>query len=65
MANAKIGRKILRYRNKIGITQDALAKRLKVTRSVVSAWETGKAAPRCDKLKPLAKVLQVGVTDLL
>ena len=65
MAMAKMGRKIVRYRNKIGISQDTLAKRLRVTRSVVSAWETGKATPRCDKLKPLAKILQCGVTDLL
>ena len=61
----KMGKKIVRYRNKVGITQDTLAKELKVTRAVVSAWETGKAVPRCDKLKPLARVLRCGVTDLL
>ena len=65
MAVTKMGKKIVRYRNRMGLTQDTLAKKLKVTRAVVSAWETGKAVPRCDKLKPLARVLQCGVADLL
>lgn len=65
MVALKIGKRIKKIRMKRGLTQDALAKKLKVTRAVVSAWETGKAVPRCDKLKPLTKVLQCNITDLL
>lgn len=65
MVAQRIGKRINKLRIKRGLTQDALSKKLKVTRAVVSAWETGKAVPRCDKLKPLAKVLQCNVTDLL
>ena len=65
MVAFKMGKRINKLRIKRGFTQDALAKKLKVTRAVVSAWETGKAVPRCDKLKPLARILQCNVTDLL
>ena len=57
--------KILKFRKKAKLTQDALAKKLKVNRCVVSAWENGKANPRSDKIKPLATALGCQVTDLL
>lgn len=65
MVAQRIGKRINKLRIKRGLTQDALSKKLRVTRAVVSAWETGKAVPRLDKLKPLAKVLQCEITDLL
>lgn len=65
MVATKIGKRINKFRLKRGMTQDVLSQKLKVTRAVVSAWETGKAVPRLDKLKPLAKVLQCEITDLL
>ena len=40
MAAFKMGKRINKLRIKRGFTQDALAKKLKVTRAVVSAWET-------------------------
>lgn len=57
--------KILKLRKKAKLTQDALAKKVCVNRSVISAWEHDKASPRSDKLKPLASALNCQVTDLL
>ncbi len=57
--------KILKLRKKAKLTQEALAKRIKVNRCVISAWENGKANPRSDKLKPLASALGCQITDLL
>ena len=36
-----VGKNIRRYREQQGLTQDALAERLHVTRQAVSNWETG------------------------
>lgn len=60
-----MGEKILYYRKKAKLTQDALAKRIGVTRAVVTMWELGKANPRSDKLIPLTEALNCQVTDLL
>lgn len=57
--------KILKFRKKAKMTQEELAKKVKVNRSVVSAWENGKATPRSDKIKPLASALSCQISDLL
>ena len=45
--------------------QKDIAYMLKVNRSTVAKWETGKALPRTDKLLDLAKILNCSVLDLL
>ena len=45
--------------------QKDIADKLKVNRSTVAKWETGKALPRTDKLLDLAKILNCSVLDLL
>ena len=42
-------------REKKGLTQDALAERVLVTRQAVSRWETGETQPNTDTLKLLSK----------
>ena len=59
------GEKILRLRKRARLTQDELARLVNVSRFAVTAWELGKATPRSDKLKPLAKALKCKVTDLI
>ena len=44
------GSNVLFYRKKFGITQEALAEKLEVTRQTVSRWETDSAFPDMDKL---------------
>ncbi len=52
-------------RKAMGITQDALAKQMQVSRSTISMWETAKAFPRSDKLPKLARILGCSIDDLL
>ena len=58
-----IGKKILRLRKKAGLTQEALARKIGVGRCLVTAWELGKANPRVEKLKSLAKALNCNIND--
>lgn len=56
----EIGKKIRELRFAIGagnpITQEALGKRLEVSRSQISSWEAGREKPGADKLIALARV---------
>ena len=51
------GQKIAALRRKRGMTQDALAEALSVTRQAVSKWEADAALPETGKLVPLARLL--------
>lgn len=46
------------------LTQDELAKSLKIRRSTVAMWESGKSMPRSDKLQQLAEILGCSIDDL-
>ncbi len=52
-------------REKRGLTQEELARRVLVTRQAVSRWETGETQPNTDTLKLLSKELNVSVNTLL
>lgn len=51
------GQKIAALRREQGMTQDALAEALSVTRQAVSKWEADAALPETGKLLPLARLL--------
>lgn len=57
--------KIKEFRVNNNLLQKELAKKLNINRSTVAKWETGKAVPRTEKLKSLAKILNCSVIDLL
>lgn len=48
-----------------GLTQDALAKKLFVTRQAVSRWETGETTPNTETLKLISKEFGVSINALL
>ena len=52
-------------RDRKGLTQDALAERVLVTRQAVSRWETGETQPNTDTLKLLSRVFDVSINTLL
>ena len=54
---------IARKRKKL--TQEQLAKILKVDRITISRWERGEARPNIDKLKKLGEILEVTTDNLL
>ncbi len=59
------GGTIKRIRESKNITQADLAKTLGVSDKAVSKWETGKGFPDISLLEPLAKALNVSVTELI
>ncbi|MBQ9980455.1 MAG: helix-turn-helix transcriptional regulator [Oscillospiraceae bacterium] len=60
----KLHEKIYWCRKKVGLSQEALAERIGVSRQAVSKWETGEAVPEVGKLLLLAKTFGV-TTDWL
>lgn len=65
MSMASVGTHIKRLRAARGLTQEALAERLFVTRQAVSAWETGKALPDVETLERIAAALDADVTEVI
>ncbi|MGI5935747.1 MAG: helix-turn-helix domain-containing protein [Oscillospiraceae bacterium] len=60
----KLHEKIYYCRKKYGLSQEALAEKIGVSRQAVSKWETGEAVPEISKLLLLAKTFGV-TTDWL
>ena len=61
----KLSEKICLCRKKQGLSQEALAQILGVSRQAVSKWETGDSEPEISKLKLLAQTFGVTVDWLL
>lgn len=61
----KLSEKILYCRQKAGLSQEALADILGISRQAVSKWETGVANPEVDKLLLLSKAFDVSTDWLL
>ena len=60
----KLHEKIYNLRKKEGLSQEALAEKLGVSRQSVSKWETGEATPEVGKLLAISKLFGV-TTDYL
>ena len=56
---------ILELRNKTGLSQEELAKKLYVTRQAVSRWENGETVPNTETLKLLSNFFDVSINTLL
>ena len=55
----RLGENIKAYREKAGLSLRALAEEVGVTYSTISRYENGKATPRYDTLKQIARALGV------
>ena len=60
-----LGMNINRLRMKCGMSQDALAEKLGVSRQSVSKWETDGAVPELEKLVRLAELFGVSLDELV
>lgn len=60
-----ISEKILYCRKRCGLSQEALAEKIGVSRQAISKWETGEATPELSKLALLAKTFGVTADWLL
>ena len=56
---------IYELRTKNGLSQDALAEKVYVTRQAVSRWETGETVPNTETLKLLSNLFNVSINTLL
>ncbi|MBQ8861390.1 MAG: helix-turn-helix domain-containing protein [Clostridia bacterium] len=56
---------ILELRTKKGLSQEALAEKVFVTRQAVSRWENGETVPNTETLKLLSKEFDVSINTLL
>lgn len=56
---------LLELRNRSGLSQEALAEKVFVTRQAVSRWETGETIPNTETLKLLSKLFDVSINTLL
>ena len=60
-----LSEKIQLCRKRAGLSQEALAEKLNVSRQAVSKWETGAAEPSTTNLLALAKLYGVSADELL
>lgn len=60
----KISEKILLLRKKEGLSGEALAEKLNVTRQTISNWERGETSPDLSQAILLSKVFKVSLDDL-
>lgn len=56
---------IFELRTQKGLSQDALAEKVYVTRQAVSRWENGETTPNTETLKLLSKLFDVSINTLL
>lgn len=60
-----LGQAIQYYRKRLGLSQEALAELVSVSRQAVSKWELDEAIPEISKLKALAATFGITVDQLL
>ena len=61
----EFNKKLQALRKQSGLTQEALAEKLYVSRAAISKWESGRGYPSVDSLKDLAKFFSVTVDELI
>lgn len=62
---SKIAYNIKRLRTAKGITQEAFAKTVNVSRQAISSWETGRTQPDIEMIGTLAEALGVSIEELI
>ena len=60
-----LGKRIVRHRKQMGLTQDQLAERLGVTAQAVSKWENDQSCPDITTLPKLAEIFETTTDALL
>ena len=60
-----LGNRIAHARNSAGLSQNELAERLDISRSLIAQWERSAVALKAEQLLALSEVLQVSVDELL
>ena len=63
--NVEIAQRLAKRRKETGLSQEALAEKIGVSRQAVSKWERSESSPDTDNLISLAKLYGVSLDDLL
>jgi len=63
--NIEIANRLVAFRKKNNLSQEALAEKLGISRQAVSKWERAESSPDTDNLILLAKIYQVSLDELL
>lgn len=63
--NIEIANRLVNLRKSNGLSQEALAEKLGISRQAVSKWERAEASPDTDNLLLLAKLYKVSLDELL
>ncbi len=61
----ELGKQIKKYRNDMGLSQDALAEKIFVTRQSISNWENDKTYPDINSLIRLSETFDISVDALI
>jgi transcriptional regulator with XRE-family HTH domain len=61
----ELNQKLQELRKQRGLTQEALAERLYVSRTAISKWESGRGYPNIDSLRAIARFFSITVDELL
>lgn len=61
----KISKNIKKLRQEKGLTQQALAEKIHITRQALSGWETGRTQPDLSMLEALSAALEVDIEQIL
>ena len=57
--------KLIRLRKREGLSQEALAEMLGISRQAVSRWENGESVPNPETLKQLSALFDTSINHLL
>jgi transcriptional regulator with XRE-family HTH domain len=60
-----IGENIRTIRKNLGLTQDAMADKLGIKRSLLGAYEEGRATPKLDVLNVYSDLSGIGIAELV
>ncbi len=60
-----LNKNIFDLRKKKGLSQDALAEQIDVSRQTISNWEKGETSPNPEQLILLSKVLDISIDNLV
>lgn len=63
--NVEIANKLVKLRKNRGLSQEALADKLGVSRQAVSKWERAESSPDTDNLISLSRLYDVSIDDML
>jgi len=63
--SSKLGQNLKKIRNKKGISQGDISRKLNMDRGYISSVENGKRNPTLSTLEKIAQALGVGVDDLI